>query len=79
VGAAAAGVGVFATFFGGGPAVAAAFAGMCGRYVSVGGGGGGGGAKSPTLTPGGSIKGERVKLLSPQQAAGRLTSTFAAP
>jgi hypothetical protein len=73
--AAAAGVWVFATFFGGGPAVAGALATVK-SFVGVGAGG-----KSPTggafAAQGG--KGERAKLLSPQQAAGRLTSTFAAP
>jgi hypothetical protein len=75
---AAGGIWAFATFFGGGPVVAGAFAALKGYAGVAGGGGGGGGegggAKSPTLR----ATGERVKLLSPQQAAGRL-STFSAP
>jgi hypothetical protein len=69
--AAGGGVWVFATFFGGGPAVAGAIAALKG-YVGV----GGGGAANPVFKATG--VGERAKLLSPQQAAGRL-STFAAP
>ena len=61
-GAAAAGVWVFATYFGGGPAVTGAFAAMKG-YVGV-----GSGAAAPPSP--GSV--ERLKLLSPTAAAARL-------
>jgi hypothetical protein len=79
IGAGGVGVWVFATFFGGGPAVVGALAALKGCVGVGGGGGSGSGGAKPLFRAGGGTGGERVKLLNPLQAAQRLAAPFPGP